>query len=103
MLSSQLKPPLQPLIHGPYSLCLTIREHPTHCETHYFDTREDLDEVVAHVRYLHARADERNRPIAVDEFKYFVRSVLMEVMKGTAPSPMKTPNCYVMIERCDAH
>ena len=108
-------PPPSHSCQTPYSLCLFVKGQ--YHDTLTFDTREELDEVVAYAEVIKRRRRERERPITVDAFPSFMRALGDEVTNALPPfSPIKTKRTpemiiqdglkvndrYVVIERCDA-
>lgn len=106
---------LPPSCQAPYSLSLFVNGQ--HQDTLTFDTREELDEVVAYAEAIIRRRRERERPVTMDTLPSFVRAVVDEVTNALPPVPLirtkhtpemilqdglKMNDCYVLIERCDA-
>ena len=80
---------LPPSCQAPCPLSLFAGQHQDHDQdTFTFDTRDELDEVVAHAEATKMRKRECERPLTVDILPSFVRAVVDTLTNTLSPLPL---------------
>jgi len=102
-----------PIGQPPYCFILRVPKDPDFIdERFYFDTREELEEVVAFAQTVKERGRKRKeneRPFTYGDLPS-LKQFMDEIVKSLHPCPPKLVpsrgdqlhDCHVMIERCDA-